>query len=98
MSTHIVPRSVFVTVAAALMLLLALTMLVPRYDLGSWNIVLALGIALVKAALVVLIFMEVRWGSRLVWFFAGIGVLWLVILISITLSDYHNRIPIHPGA
>jgi len=98
MSTHVVPRKVFVAVAAALMLLLALTMLVPHYDLGSWNIVLALGIALVKASLVVLIFMEVRWGSRLIWFFAGIGFLWLVILISITLSDYYTRILIQPHA
>jgi len=98
MGTHIVPRKIYVAVAAALMLLLALTMMVPHYDLGSWNIVLALGIALVKATLVVLIFMEVRWGSRLIWFFAGIGLLWLVILISITLSDYYNRILIQPGA
>ena len=98
MGIHIVRRRVYVAVAAALMLLLALTMLVPHYDLGSWNIVLALGIALVKAALVVLIFMEARWGSRLVWFFAGIGFLWLVILISITLSDYYNRILIQPHA
>ena len=28
----------------------------------------------------------------------GRGFLWLVILISITLSDYYNRIAIHPGA
>jgi cytochrome c oxidase subunit 4 len=91
MTEHVLPRRVYYAVFAALVVLTALTVFVARLDLGPMNSVVALGIAVVKASLVVLYFMHVRYGSRLVWVVLGAGVLWLFLLISITLGDYLSR-------
>jgi len=88
---HIVPRRVYYAVFAALLALTALTVIVARFDLGPMNSVAALSIAVLKASLVVLFFMHVKYGSRLVWVVLGASVLWLFLLISITLGDYVSR-------
>jgi len=51
----------------------------------------AMGIALTKASLVVMIFMQVRHSSRMVKITVVAGFLWLAILFGITLSDYFSR-------
>ena len=91
MTEHVLPRRVYYAVFAALVVLTALTVFAARLDLGPMNSVVALGIAVLKASLVVLYFMHVRYGSRLVWVVLGAGVLWLFLLISITLGDYLSR-------
>jgi cytochrome c oxidase subunit 4 len=68
-----------------------LTVFVADKDLGVWNTPVALGIACTKASLVVLYFMHVRWSSRVVWIAAGIGFVFLVILLGFTVSDYATR-------
>jgi cytochrome c oxidase subunit 4 len=55
------------------------------------NNVVMLGIAVTKATLVVLYFMHVRYGPRLVWIVAGGGFAWLAILVALTLGDYLTR-------
>jgi len=60
MSDHVVPTRVYYTVFAALLVLTALTVWIAFYDLGVLNDVAALGIAAIKATLVVLFFMHVR--------------------------------------
>jgi cytochrome c oxidase subunit 4 len=69
----------------------ALTVLIANYDLGRWNAIVALSIAVFKATLVVLYFMHVRYSSKLTWVFVGAGLVWLIILFSFTLSDYMTR-------
>ncbi len=54
-------------------------------------VVVALAIACVKALLVVLYFMHVRWSGRLVWIFAAGGFLFLVLRVSGTRHDYATR-------
>jgi cytochrome c oxidase subunit IV len=88
---HIVPVSVYLKVFAALMVLLVLTLVAAYFDLGSWNIMIAMTIAVLKAGLVVLYFMHVRYSSHLVKFFAGATFFWLIILFSLTLADYFSR-------
>jgi cytochrome c oxidase subunit IV len=88
---HIVPIPVYLKVFAALMILLVLTLLAAAVDLGPWNIVLAMTIAVIKAAIVVLYFMHVRYSSSLVQFFAGATFFWLLIMFVLTLSDYFSR-------
>ncbi len=84
------PKTLF-AVWAALLLLLALTWGVARLNLGIWNPVAAVTIAVAKMLLVVLIFMHVLYGVRLIWFFAAAGFFWLCIMISLTLGDYLTR-------
>jgi len=71
--------------------LTAVTVGVARMDLGALNTIVALGIAVTKAALVILFFMHVRWQSRLIWLVVAAGVFWLAILIVLTMADVATR-------
>ena len=91
MSEHIVSRKVYFVIFGALMVGTALTVWVANFDLGRWNAVVALSIAVIKATLVVLYFMHVRYSSKLTWVFVFAGLIWLIILFALTLSDYMTR-------
>ena len=70
----------------------ALTTGVAFIDLGRiGNIAVALTIAVIKAVLVMLYFMHLRYSSRLTTLFAAAGVFWFGILLVLTLSDYLSR-------
>jgi cytochrome c oxidase subunit IV len=88
---HVVPIPLYLTVFAALMVLLVLTLVAAAFDLGEWNVVIAITIAVVKAVLIVLYFMHIRWGTSLVRVFAGAALFWLSILFILTLQDYLSR-------
>jgi cytochrome c oxidase subunit 4 len=91
MSEHVVPIKVYLAVFAALLLFTATTTAVAFVDLGPFNNLVALGIAGVKAALVVLYFMHVRYGTRITPLVLAASALWLVLLIGLSLSDYATR-------
>jgi cytochrome c oxidase subunit 4 len=91
MSEHVVARKVYFIIFGALMVGTALTVWVANLDLGRWNAVVALSIAVIKATLVVLYFMHVRYSSKLTWVFVSAGLVWLIILFALTLSDYLTR-------
>jgi cytochrome c oxidase subunit IV len=94
MSAHHVqiPKvNTLVGVWAALIVLTVLTTLISYVDLGNFNIVAALLIALIKASLVVWIFMGVRFTTTLTKLFVVAGLVWLSILILLTFSDYSSR-------
>ena len=55
------------------------------------NMIVALGIACVKAFLVILFFMHVKYSGRLVQLVVASAFVWLSLLIVITLSDYLTR-------
>jgi len=75
----------------ALAVLLAITWSVGYVDLGPFNLIFALGIAIAKAILIMLFFMHIRGSSRLLHFVAAAGVLWLLILLALVLGDYTTR-------
>ncbi|MDQ5873521.1 MAG: cytochrome C oxidase subunit IV family protein [Acidobacteriota bacterium] len=91
MSEHVVPRKVYFAVFAALLVLTAITTAVAFVDLGPWNTVVALGIAFLKATLVALFFMHVKYSPRLTQVIVAGGLFWLAILIVLTLSDFMSR-------
>ena len=91
MSGHVAPKSMYYAVFAALIVGTALTVAVAFIDLGAMNNVLMLGIAMTKAMLVILFFMHVRWSTRLTWVVVASGFFWLLILFSLTMSDYLSR-------
>ena len=80
-----------------LLLLLALTVGVNFFDLGSVNLVIALLISVAKALLIALFFMEVRYSRPMVWLFASAGVVWLTIMLLMMFSDYATRNWMAPG-
>jgi cytochrome c oxidase subunit 4 len=88
---HIVPKSIYYTIFALLMLGTAITVAVAFVDLGALNTVVALAIACMKATLVVLFFMHLKYSSRLTWAVVAGSVFWLLILLALTYNDYLTR-------
>jgi len=76
---------------AALLLLLALTTGIAFLPLGRLNAFVALAIAIAKALLVLLFFMELKRSSGLVRAFAFAGFFWLGIMLALTSADYLTR-------
>lgn len=92
MSDHVVSLKIYFAVFAALMVLTAATVAAAFLDLqGSLNTVLALTIAIVKATLVILFFMHVRYSSKLTWVYAASGFFWLLVLLAFLMADYMSR-------
>ena len=60
---HVVPPKVLLAVYGALLVLTLITVEVTNFELGNWNVWVALLVALVKAAVVALYFMHLRWDS-----------------------------------
>jgi cytochrome c oxidase subunit 4 len=92
MSTaHVAPKGLYYAVFLALIVGTGLTYAAALVDLGFLNNIVMLTIACAKALLVILFFMHVRWSSRLTWVVVASGFFWLLILFSITMSDYLTR-------
>ena len=92
MSEHIVHPRVYITIFLILMAGTGLTVLAAFRDFpGPLNAVVALTIAVIKATFVVLYFMHVRYGSRLVWLVIAAALFWLAIMFALTISDYSTR-------
>jgi cytochrome c oxidase subunit IV len=92
MSEHIItPVRTYVAVFVALLVLTGVTYLVAIQDFGWMNTPIALAVALLKASLVVLIFMGVRYNTPLTKVVVVAGFMWLFILFGLTLNDYLTR-------
>ena len=98
MSEHSSSRAVYFLTFAALMVLTAATVFVATIDLGWANDVVAMGIAVTKALLVLWFFMHLRYSTRVTVLTALAGFFWLAILISLTLNDYLTRETLFPFA
>jgi cytochrome c oxidase subunit 4 len=79
-------------VFAGLLALTLLTTSVAFADLGAWNSVIALTIAVVKALLVATYFMHLRHSQRLTLLVAGAGIIWLALLMAFVFADYLTRL------
>ena len=88
---HVVPKSTYLAIFAWLIALLVLTVLAAHIDLGPWNVPAALAIAIVKAVLIVLFFMHIRYGSPLARLFAFGGFFWLLIMLAFVMTDVKMR-------
>ncbi len=75
----------------ALIVLLAATTASAFQPLGSFNLMISLGIAIAKALIVLLFFMELKKARALVRSFAAAGFFWLLIMIALTSADYLHR-------
>lgn len=74
-----------------LLVLLVATVLASRVDLGRLNVVVALAIACVKAALIAFTFMHLRHAHQVTRVWAVLGVLGLGLLIVLTYADTLTR-------
>jgi len=91
MSGHVVSVRLYVTIFLTLLVLTGLTTGVAFIDLGAYNTVVALAIAVLKMLLVVFFFMHVRYSSGLTKIVVLAGFFWLAIMLTFTMSDYFTR-------
>ncbi len=91
MSQHKTTLYIYLLIFFSLLVFTGITIWVAFLNLGPLNTVAAISIAVFKALLVVLYFMHLRYSSRLTWVFAGAGIFWLVILITLTMTDFMSR-------
>ncbi|MEO7654024.1 MAG: cytochrome C oxidase subunit IV family protein [Bryobacteraceae bacterium] len=91
MSEHIVSKKMYYSIFTALMVLTFATVAVEKIDLGPFNTIVALTIAVTKAVLVVLFFMHVRYSSKLTKLVVVSGFLWLALMIGFILADVGSR-------
>jgi cytochrome c oxidase subunit IV len=90
-SHHIMPKKIYFLIFAALLVGTAVTVQAAFIDLGPLNTLVALAIAVIKATLVVLFFMHVKYASTITKLVVVSSIVWLGFLFFITLSDYLTR-------
>ena len=88
---HVVRPQTYLLILVALLILTGTTTGVAYLDLGIWNPVVALAIACIKAVLVVLFFMHLRYSSKLLKLTVLSGLFTFLVLITMTLTDYVSR-------
>lgn len=93
MSEHILPKRMYLTVWGILMGLMVLTAVLSRVPMGrELNTVIALIIAAIKASLVLLFFMHLKYEDYKISAAVFVaGFFWLVIFFGLTLADYLTR-------
>lgn len=82
-------------VGAALLILLIATAIAAFLPLGRLSTPVAVGIAIAKANLILLYFMNLRFGDKRLGLVAGAAFAWLSILFVLSLSDYLTRGYLH---
>lgn len=75
----------------ALLALVLITTLIAMLDLGPFTMIIAITIAATKASLVAAFFMHALYESKLVRIILAGGILWFLIMVSLTLGDYVSR-------
>jgi cytochrome c oxidase subunit IV len=84
---HVVDVRVLLAVFSALIVLTTITVAISYFDFGPFNLMVALGVATIKAALVALWFMHLRYDSGLNAFIFLVGVAFLGLFMAITMLD-----------
>jgi cytochrome c oxidase subunit IV len=101
---HIVPPSTYMKVLLVLLFLTVLTVVAaPPFwakmgvtlHLGAFSAIIAFAIASVKAALVLAIFMGLKYDNKLNLAIILSGVFFLVLLLFVCLGDIYTRLPVN---
>jgi len=88
---HILPLRLYLIIGLILLLLTALTVSIASLDFGSWNLVIALVIAGLKASLVGLFFMHLKYDNKIYAAVFVLAVVFLVMFIVFAMFDTTQR-------
>ena len=93
MSEHVISWKVSLAVFVALVILTILTVAAAGIESGgpTVHLLIALGIAIAKATLVVLFFMHAWYSSKLTGLVIASSIAFFFILVFLTLTDYVSR-------
>ena len=89
--THVLPLKVYFGVTAALFTMTILTVLVTTVSLEPFNLVIAMFIAAVKATLVALYFMHLKYDNKLYSLIFIGSLAFLAVFVIITMYDTQRR-------
>jgi cytochrome c oxidase subunit 4 len=90
-SEHIVSPKVYGIIFALLLFFTGVTVAASYVEMYVFNAVVALGIACIKAVLVILFFMHVKYSSRLTKLTVAAGFFTFIVLITMSMTDYISR-------
>jgi cytochrome c oxidase subunit 4 len=91
MNVPSVSRKTYAITWLVLLFLTLTTTLIGFVNLGPFTMIIAVGIAALKAALIAAFFMHALFEGKLVHVVIGGGIVWFLILISLTLGDHLTR-------
>jgi len=89
---HIIPLGTYFKVLGALLVLTVLTVAASRFDFGSFNTIINIGIASIKASLVLAIFMHLKYDDRLYLVLILTSVFFLIVMYFFSVLDLFTRI------
>lgn len=88
---HILPLSMYFAVGGGLLFLTFVTVWVSYFDFGSFNLLVALAVAGLKASLVALFFMHLWWDHKFNAVIFVSSLLFLAVFIGFTMFDTETR-------
>jgi cytochrome c oxidase subunit IV len=88
---HILPYKVYFGTWIALLVFTAITVAASYANFGTWNVVIALGIATLKATIVAAMFMHLKWDHKFHAIVFSFSIIFLAIFITFTMSDTDSR-------
>jgi cytochrome c oxidase subunit 4 len=89
---HITPYKTYGIIFGVLLTLTFITVAAARQDFGSVNLFIAMLIASIKATIVALFFMHLKFEDSITWVFALYPLFLLSLLIGLTSVDVFNRV------
>lgn len=90
-AAHVLPLRVYLIVATLLLFGTGLTVAIAQIDFGPWNLVVAMAIAGIKATLVAMFFMHLKYDNKLYSIVFVGAILFLAIFIVFTMFDTMRR-------
>ena len=93
---HILPLSLYLTIGGVLLVLTAVTVMVSFYQFGPFNLLIAMFIAAVKASLVAMYFMHLKYDSKIYLVIFVMAILFLATFITFTMFDTLQRDQMYP--
>ena len=89
---HIVPSKTYLYVLISLLVLTVITVGVAQIDFGALNAFFAMLIATIKAGLVLLYFMHLKYDDKLYWVVFGSAVFFVIVLFFFSKLDIITRV------
>jgi len=89
---HIIGFKTYLSVLIGLLVLTVITLGVAQIDFGALNAFLAMLIATVKAGLVLLYFMHLKYDDKLYWLIFGSAVFLVIVLFLFSKLDIITRV------
>lgn len=88
---HILPLSLYLTIGGTLLFLTAVTVIVSQFQFGAYNLVIAMFIAAIKATLVAMYFMHLKYDSKIYLMVFVMAILFLATFMTLTMFDTMQR-------